>query len=128
MVNHHSNRLLPPASPWLPCMQIALHTKLRECPHCCCNLCLSCAVPVLPLARACLALQNGRVAATPRQLEAMIRISEALARMHLRTEVGAGMAAGLVTSVSFGCMKRPALKATASKSCQDAAHAVGTNT
>jgi hypothetical protein len=33
------------------------------------------------------AVQNGRVAATPRQLEAMIRISEALARMHLRTEV-----------------------------------------
>lgn len=31
--------------------------------------------------------QAGRVAATPRQLEAMIRISEALARMHLRTEV-----------------------------------------
>lgn len=33
-------------------------------------------------------LQNGRVAATPRQLEAMIRISEALARMHLRNQVG----------------------------------------
>uniref|UniRef100_A0A383VUH6 DNA replication licensing factor MCM4 n=1 Tax=Tetradesmus obliquus TaxID=3088 RepID=A0A383VUH6_TETOB len=30
---------------------------------------------------------SGRVSATPRQLEAMIRMSEALARMHLRTEV-----------------------------------------
>jgi DNA replicative helicase MCM subunit Mcm2 (Cdc46/Mcm family) len=28
------------------------------------------------------------VSATPRQLEAMIRMSEALARMHLRNEVG----------------------------------------
>jgi hypothetical protein len=33
------------------------------------------------------ALQSGRVSATPRQLEAMIRMSEALARMHLRNEV-----------------------------------------
>lgn len=32
-------------------------------------------------------LQAGRVSATPRQLEAMIRISEALARMHLRDMV-----------------------------------------
>eukprot|EP00879_Flechtneria_rotunda_P030604 GHRR01033262.1.p2 GENE.GHRR01033262.1~~GHRR01033262.1.p2 ORF type:complete len:249 (+),score=72.82 GHRR01033262.1:50-748(+) len=30
---------------------------------------------------------DGRVSATPRQLEAMIRISESLARMHLRQEV-----------------------------------------
>jgi hypothetical protein len=41
-------------------------------------------------------MQNGRVAATPRQLEAMIRISEALARMHLRTEVGTSLTSAVV--------------------------------
>lgn len=59
-------------------------------------------------------LQNGRVAATPRQLEAMIRISEALARMHLRTEVGTKLGphsrttacnAGLVVSVIHSCQE-----------------------
>lgn len=39
------------------------------------------------LRRQCSNEKNGRVAATPRQLEAMIRISEALARMHLRNQV-----------------------------------------
>jgi DNA replicative helicase MCM subunit Mcm2 (Cdc46/Mcm family) len=46
---------------------------------------------IMYMMRACFVLQSGRVAATPRQLEAMIRISEALARMHLRTEVSASL-------------------------------------
>lgn len=44
--------------------------------------CATCCMP-RPFCRP----QSGRVSATPRQLEAMIRMSEALARMHLRTEV-----------------------------------------
>eukprot|EP00878_Enallax_costatus_P013418 GHUV01014031.1.p1 GENE.GHUV01014031.1~~GHUV01014031.1.p1 ORF type:complete len:879 (+),score=279.82 GHUV01014031.1:392-3028(+) len=39
------------------------------------------------LRRQCKNEGEGRVSATPRQLEAMIRISEALARMHLRDQV-----------------------------------------
>lgn len=56
---------------------------------------------------ACYAMQNGRVAATPRQLEAMIRISEALARMHLRTEVGARPGCGLHDRDRRSCATAP---------------------